>query len=289
MKAGAASGAVLGAAVASGLLLILVALASPSHRTGSRRSGSMRGLAARAGVPWLTPGRLVLACIALGFASAAIALVMSALPVLALLAGLIGSMLPVLLLRRRADQLDRAIRTAWPEAIDALVSGVRAGMSLSEALGALAERGPQPLRPGMSGFVAEMRATGSFAEAMHSLQDRLADPIADRVVACLLIARDVGGSDLGRVLRNLSTLIREDARVRAEIEGRQSWTVSAARLAVAAPWITVALLCTRSDAVQAYRTPVGACVLLGAAAVSVVAYRLMIRIGRLPTERRVVS
>ncbi len=289
MNSGTASGAVLGAAVASGLLLILVALASPSDRKQSPRSGAMRGLAARAGVPWLTPGRLVLACVGLAFVSSAIALMLSALPVLALIAGLIASMLPVVLLRRRADQLDRAVRTAWPEAIDALVSGVRAGMSLSEALGALAERGPQPLRPAMSGFVAEMRATGSFDDAMRSLQDRLADPIADRVVACLLIARDVGGSDLGRVLRNLGALIREDARIRAEIEGRQSWTVSAARLAVAAPWITVALLCTRSDAVQAYRTPAGGLVLLGAAAVSVVAYRLMIRIGRLPAEQRVLS
>ena len=117
----------------------------------------------------------------------------------------------------------------------------------------------------------------------------LADPVADRVIASLRIARDVGGSDLGRVLRTLSTLLREDARMRGEIEGRQSWTVSAARMAVAAPWVTLALLCTRPEAVQAYRTPAGAVVLVAAALVSVVAYRLMMRIGRLPAERRLTS
>ena len=60
-------------------------------------------------------------------------------------------------------------------------------------------------------------------------------------------------------------------------------------MAVAAPWVTLALLCTRPEAVQAYRTPAGAVVLVAAALVSVVAYRLMMRIGRLPAERRLTS
>jgi tight adherence protein B len=99
----------------------------------------------------------------------------------------------------------------------------------------------------------------------------------------------VGGSDLGVVLRTLSSLLREDARTRGEIEGRQSWTISAARLAVAAPWITLVLLCTRPEAVRAYSTVVGALVLLTAAVMSLVAYRLMLRIGRLPDEPRMAS
>lgn len=289
MISGPASGVVLGSALAGGLLLVMATLASPRRRAPSRRAGSMRRLALRAGVPSLTPAVLVIACAGFAFAGAAVTLVVSALPVVALIAGGLAAAVPVAMLRRRAGHLERATRAAWPEAIDALVSGVRAGMSLSEAVGSLAERGPRALRPAMAGFVVEMHATGSFADAMRALRDRLADPIADRVVACLLIAREVGGTDLGRVLRNLSALIRDDARVRAEIEGRQSWTVSAARLAVAAPWATLALLCTRSGAAEAYRTTMGACVLVGAAVVSVLAYRLMIRVGRLPAERRVRS
>ena len=54
------------------------------------------------------------------------------------------------------------------------------------------------------------------------------------------MAREVGGTDLGRLLRTLSAFLREDARTRAELETRQGWTVNAARLAVAAPWIVLA-------------------------------------------------
>jgi tight adherence protein B len=90
------------------------------------------------------------------------------------------------------------------------------------------------------------------------------------------------------LLRTLSAFLREDARTRGELESRQSWTVSAARLAMAAPWILLALLALRPEAVAAYNSAAGAAVLLVGAAVSIAAYRVMLRIGRLPEEARVL-
>jgi len=98
----------------------------------------------------------------------------------------------------------------------------------------------------------------------------------------------VGGTDLGRLLRTLSGFLREDARTRAELESRQSWTVNAARLAVAAPWIMLALLSLRPDAVEAYNTGAGVVVLAVGGALCLAAYRLMLRLGRLPDEERVL-
>ncbi len=103
------------------------------------------------------------------------------------------------------------------------------------------------------------------------------------------MAREVGGTDLGRLLRTLSAFLREDARTRAELETRQGWTVNAARLAVAAPWIVLALLSLRPEAVDAYnsRRRAWSCS-PSAAALCLVAYRVMVRIGRLPEEERVL-
>lgn len=288
MTTAPALGATLGLAAACGLILVVVALTAPG-RPRRHAEGRLRRLVVDAGLPHVARASIVVACLACGVVAAMVAIVVSALPVAALLAGVVAGSLPVVALRRRAARRRRAIRASWPDAVDVLVSGVRAGMSLPEALGGLAVHGPEPLRASFAEFEAEHWATGSFPLALDRLQSRLADPVADRVIASLRIARDVGGSDLGRVLRTLSTLLREDARMRGEIEGRQSWTVSAARMAVAAPWVTLALLCTRPEAVQAYRTPAGAIVLVAAALVSVVAYRLMMRIGRLPAERRLAS
>jgi tight adherence protein B len=113
--------------------------------------------------------------------------------------------------------------------------------------------------------------------------------VGDRVVEGLRIAREVGGGDLGRVLRALSSYLREDARTRTELEARQSWTVNGARLAVSAPWLVLLLLCFQPQVIHRYATGTGVVVLTTGAAVCLVCYRLMMRIGRLPTDRRILS
>jgi tight adherence protein B len=90
------------------------------------------------------------------------------------------------------------------------------------------------------------------------------------------------------LLRTLSQFLREDARTRAEIEARQSWTVNAARLALTAPWLVLGLLALRPETVAAYDTVMGAAVLLIGGGVSLLAYRIMLRIARLPEESRVL-
>jgi tight adherence protein B len=202
--------------------------------------------------------------------------------------GVMAGWAPIAMVRVRARRRRAVLRDVWPDAVDNLTSAVRAGLSLPEALGQLSIRGPAELRPAVAAFAEDYRATGRFFDCLDRLKDRLADPVADRLVEALRIAREVGGSDLGRLLRTLSVFLREDARTRGELETRQGWTVNGARLAVAAPWIVLALLATRPQAVQAYDRPAGALVLAVGAASSLLAYRVMIRIGRLPEEQRVL-
>ncbi|HYU04423.1 MAG TPA: type II secretion system F family protein, partial [Jatrophihabitantaceae bacterium] len=196
---------------------------------------------------------------------------------------------PIMVLRRMRRRRQVALRELWPEAVDNMASAVRAGMSLPEGLSALALRGPEPLRPQFARFSAAYRATGRFGECLDALKDDLADPVGDRVCETMRVAREVGGSDLGTVLRTLSELLRSDARTRSELETRQGWVVNAARLAVAAPWLVLLLLGTQSTTLRAYNSTGGVVLLAVGAAVCVVAYRIMLRIGKLPEEQRVLQ
>ena len=202
-------------------------------------------------------------------------------------AGLAG-WLPIGALRARRRRRLRELREVWPDAIDNLASGVRAGLSLPEAVAGLAERGPETLRPPFARFADDYHATGRFGTALDRLKDELADPTADRVIEALRLAREVGGSELGRMLRTLSGFLRDEQRVRKELEARQTWVVVAARMAFATPWAVLLLLATRPEAVAAYRGGGGAVMLAIGAALAVAGYRVMLAIGRLPTEERVL-
>jgi tight adherence protein B len=206
----------------------------------------------------------------------------------ALAFGAFAAYAPVALVRFRARQRRNELRELWPDAVDNLASAVRAGLSLPEALTQLGVRGPEPLRQPFLRFGEDYRATGRFNECLDLLKERLADPTGDRICESLRIAREVGGSDLGRLLRTLSSFLREDARTRAELETRQSWVVNSARLAVAAPWILLGLLSIRTESIRAFNAPSGWVVLAVGGGLCLVAYRLMLRLGRLPVEGRVL-
>lgn len=286
------NGLLVGLTLGLGLFLVWWSCWVPLPGDGPRRRpAALRRLSdevVQAGFVGLTVRTLLVACaVAFALVLAILQLTVGVLPIALCFAAMAGAG-PVVLVRRRARRRRALLRDLWPDAVDNITSAVRAGMALPEALAQLGQRGPEPLREPFRRFGDDYRLTGRFSDCLDRLKERLSDPVADRLVESLRIAREVGGTDLGRLLRTLSGFLREDARTRAELETRQSWTVNAARLAVAAPWLVLAMLSSNPESVAAYSTPLGAGVLAAGAAVSGVAYWLMMRIGRLPDDQRVL-
>lgn len=281
-------GALVGLGLGIGLLLIWSAFAVPRRERdlGRRRVAE---LLARAGLAQVSVSSFLSMCGLLGGAMALVAEVLTRTPPVALLFGAMAGYLPVAVVASRARRRQRDFAEVWPEAVDNLASAVRAGLSLSDAVGQLAQRGPVPLRPSFAAFAVDYQVTGRFDECLDRLKDRLADPVGDRVAEGLRIAREVGGGELGRLLRHLSGYLRDEARTRSELEARQAWTVNGARLAVAAPWLVLLMMSFQPSVIRRYASPAGTLVLLVAAGTCVLAYRLMMRIGRLPVERRIMS
>ncbi|WP_461046356.1 type II secretion system F family protein [Terrabacter koreensis] len=242
----------------------------------------------QAGYASLTPVNLVVGSfVLLAFTFVLVAALTRVVPI-ALCFGLMAGALPISLVRMRARKRRNKLRDLWPDVVDNITSGVRAGLALPEALSQLSVRGPAELRPAFTAFAEDYRTTGRFHDCLDRLKDRLSDPVGDRIVESLRIAREVGGSDLGKLLRTLSSFLREDARTRAELETRQSWTINAARLAAGAPWVILGLLALNGSSLEAYSSPTGWVVLAVGAGLCVIAYRSMVWIGRLPEEERVL-
>jgi tight adherence protein B len=284
------SAALLGLMLGVGLLLVWRSgTRAPQKRTDPRRPGRRQQLLGAAGLTGINAAQLLALQVGLGLLAAVVVLLTTGTVTVSLVFGVFGFLLPYAQVRRLAARRRADLREVWPEVVDNLASAVRAGLSLPEALAALSTRGPDVLRPSFARFAAEYRSSGRFAACLDRLKDELADPVGDRIVETLRVAREVGGSDLGRVLRTLATFLREDARARAELETRQGWVVQAARLAVAAPWVVLLLLATQSTTLAAYDSALGTAILVVGGAVCLVAYRLMLRIGRLPEDVRVLQ
>ncbi len=139
-------GALLGLLLGLGLLLV--------WRSGPRRPPPLRSrgptwhvrtsdLLAQAGIEGVTPRQLAGASAGLAVVAFVLVLGTSQVPIIAMLFGVFAGLLPLLLVRRRRAQRTHELREVWPEAVDNLASGVRAGLSLPEALTQLGARGPE--------------------------------------------------------------------------------------------------------------------------------------------------
>jgi tight adherence protein B len=281
--------------VAFGLLLGIGLLLAASPLLWPRRANNPErpstGMRAREILVQAGLGRVGVSTVAAASAIlgvAAGALVYALVPVIAVAfaAGILLLILPSAVVLWRARAQRRATRVVWPDVVDHLVSAVRSGLALPESVVSLVHSGPPITRAAFAEFERDYRMTGGFADSLDRLKDRLADPVADRIIETLRMSREVGGNELTTVLRNLAAYLRQDAAIRSEVEARQSWIVNAARLGVAAPWIVLLLLSTRPEAAAAYNSPEGIALIAVGLALSVVAYRIMIGIGRLPEERR---
>jgi tight adherence protein B len=276
--------------LAAGLLLTVSPWLWPRREVRAARPirwvESMRERLVQAGLGSVGVGVVVAVSSLLAVVAAATVFATIGVVALAIAAGVVGFLVPSMVIGWRARARRKATRVVWPDVVDQLVSGVRSGLALADSVVILAHTGPATTRASFARFEADYRATGNFAVCLDSLKERLADPVADRIVETLRMSREVGGSELTTVLRNLSAYLRQESAIRSEVEARQSWIMNAAKLGVAAPWVVLLLLSTRPEAAASYNSAAGAALIVAGLIVSFVAYRLMIGLGRLPEERR---
>jgi tight adherence protein B len=277
---------------AAGVFLVYDSATRPSGREPRRRlryEERWASWSAGAGLGAVSPRQFAAACAGAGLSAALLAGFVFGSATVALIAFVAGAYVPLGYFRARRRNRRRALLHCWPEAIELLAGAVRAGDTLPAAVAVVAERGPASLRPAFRGLVADHRVSGDLVGALERLGDAMGDATADRVVVTLTAAHRVGGQELGRVLRTLAAFLREDLAVRKEIEARQSWTLVAARVAAGAPWLVLLLVASRPQAMRAYDSMAGLVVLVCGAVATVLGYRLMVALGRLPEEPRVLG
>ena len=279
---------VWGLLLGAGLLLVASAFVYPCSdvRVAGRWSIRMHDRLVQAGLERVSPATVAAVSALLCLAAGSLVFALLRVGALAVAAAGVAALTPATVIGQRARSRRRATRVVWPDVVDQLVSAVRSGLALPDAVVTLSRVGPPTTRAAFATFQSDYHSTGNFGLGLDQLKKRLADPVADRIIETLRMSREVGGTEITTVLRNLSAYLRQEAAIRSEVEARQSWVHNAAKLGVAAPWVVLLLLSTRPEAAAAYNSVAGATLIVGGLVLSVIAYRVMLAIGRLPEERR---
>lgn len=169
----------------------------------------------------------------------------------------------------------KSIQDAWPEALDHINSAINSGVPISQALANLAERGPIVLSPFFREYKSQVNTSGNLELALKNLCLSTQDPVLKRLTQTILLVRQVGGAQVGSVLRTFTTFLRNDLTAKREIEMRHGWIANTARIASCAPWLLLIFLTFQPQTRTAYNTPTGAIVVLGGSLLIGVAYLWM--------------
>jgi len=200
--------------------------------------------------------------------------------------GLIG---PLLYYRHRRDRRRGLLQDALIEATGQLRDAIRTGLSVQNALLALAHSGPETLRPEFVRLAREIRLLG-FEPAMAAMRERLADPVYDVVAASLLLNDRLGGRNVSQVLDRLAQATRAELRVQQELRAYQAKNVLSAQIVAAVPLVVLIAIRAVNPAYLALFDAVPGQLLLAGCATSVaIGYAGMLWITRLPGERRVLQ
>jgi tight adherence protein B len=282
------------AALATGVAVFLAVGAATGHPPALPRRrrrvdpGAGQRWLVQAGVQ-LTPAQFWVGSATVGALTGALVTMATATPAVAVVPALAVAALPRLVIARQRARRLRAVQEAWPDALREVVACITAGMSLSQALGALATSGPEATRLAFARFPVLQRMLG-VAPALEIIKAELADPTSDRVIEVLLLAHERGGRIVAEVLRDLAEATTDDVRTTEQLATDSLEQRINARAVFVLPWLVLLVLTLRPGHFRDfYQSPAGLGVVAVAGVASLVGVAIIGRLSREPVEERVLA
>ena len=201
----------------------------------------------------------------------------------------IAILLPGILLNQRKTKIQEQKMRQWTLLIDDLTSGVRAGLTISEALAQALQSSEEPLRSDFQEAILEINRSGQVSKVISILKNQITDTVGVATLKLLQVVLKTGANDLATSLSILSNSSRENHNLIQELKAKQSWVLNGARISVVSPWLVLLALWTQESVRNAYQNFIGQIILILVALVGVFGYLVMKRIGRIDVFRKVES
>jgi tight adherence protein B len=271
-------------------------LAMPSPDRSSRPTASRRRVPrpddwlVRAGLSGVRPGEFLLVAATLSATAGLVAFALFGGPLAAALVGCFAGAWPIAAYRRRGRARREAAMDSWPRLIEEIrILTSSAGRSIPQALFEAGRRAPIDLRPAFDAAHREWLLTTDLARTLTVLKREVADPSADATCETLLIAHEVGGSDLDHRLEALADDRRQDVQDRKDARARQAGVRFARRFVLLVPLGMAVAGTSVGTGRAAYRTPAGQLMVVAAILLVGACWWWAGRLLRLPEAERVFA
>ena len=209
------------------------------HKQQKRASISTR--IAQAGLSWSQRKFLVIS-IAIGAVGFAIGFLSGFGLLLAAALGFIGGFgLPRWLLSFLKKRREAKFLHNFPDAVDVIVRGVKAGLPLLDCLKMVAVESPEPMKSEFRAIVETQAIGMPLGDACAKLYDSMPVPEANFFGIVISIQQKAGGN-LSETLGNLSRVLRDRKKMKAKIQAMSQEAKASAAIIGALPIVVMGLV-----------------------------------------------
>ena len=243
---------------------------------------------AQAGLEGVSPAEFLTVMAVLLVVGAGLTFAVLGAPLPALAVGAFAATYPAASYRARRQQRRARAAESWPRMIEeiALLAG-SLGRSIPQALFEVGRGAPEEMRPAFEAAHRQWLISTDFERSVAVLKAGLADATADAACETLLVAHEVGGTD---VQRRLAALVEDrvaDLQGRKDARARQAGARFARRFVLLVPVGMALVGLSISGGRNAYRSAEGQLAALAAIGMVVACWLWSARIMKLPEEERV--
>ena len=158
--------------------------------------------------------------------------------IFAVAAGYLG---PRMWLNRKRKKYQSQFLDELPNAVEAIVRGVKTGLPLNDSMRAVAKDAKEPVKSEFQRVLDQQTFGLSMTEAVQVLLDRVPLPEVNFFVVVITVQQQAGGN-LSEALGNLARVLRNRKKMKAKIKAMSSEAKASAGIIGALPFVVATLV-----------------------------------------------
>jgi tight adherence protein B len=152
-----------------------------------------------------------------------------------------GCGVPLWVLRFLKKRRESKFLAGFPDAVDIIVRGIKAGLPLLDSLRIITTDAPEPLKSEFRAILETQAIGMPIGEACGKLFERIPVPEANFFGIVIAIQQKAGGN-LSEALGNLSRVLRERKKMKAKIQAMSMEAKASASIIAALPFAVMILV-----------------------------------------------